>query len=87
MRLMRDREHLMDWILRFLLSFIKDKILRDSRVLHIVQVIDSWKPFQLVLNHLLILWLMSKDSLQEGLNIGNNGCVHLVALLGRELPK
>lgn len=87
MWLVRDLEHLVDRLKRLLLRLVLDQILRNSRVLHIVQVINSRETFKLILYHLLVLRLLSKNSLEERLNICDNRCVHLVAFLRWKLPK
>ena len=63
MGLVRDREHLVDWLHTLLLAFVWNHL--DARVLHVVDIVNSREPFQLVLDHLLILGLLTKNSFEE----------------------
>ena len=63
MGLMGDREHLVDRLKRLFFGFVWDQ--GNARVLHVVDVVDGWEPFELVLDHLLILGLLTKHPLEE----------------------
>lgn len=75
-------------VLRLLLARLEKRRENDwtlvEWVLHVHQQVDRRQSFQLVLDHLLELHLAAQDALEEGVDVGDQRSIHLVALFGGE---